>query len=94
MGRVKDGIRLEDGPIVKAPSYPGKTSRNNFKGSLLTKSEFISKAIGNWVRHFEDSDKYHNTGFGENISYLKRHLKYLFVSSNKIRRKNLWRWII
>ena len=85
MGRGEDGIRREDCPVDRAPFYPGKKSRNNPNGSTLTKFEFVSKTIEDWVKHFDDSDKYHNTGFAEKVGYLKVHLRNLFVGSNEVK---------
>ena len=82
-----DCIKSEDCPDESAPPYPGKKSRNNPEGSLLNKSEFIDSEIDKWVRHFENSEKYHQTYFAVRANYLYCHMKRLFVSSKDIKDK-------
>ena len=89
MGRGQEGIRSEDCPDDTAPVYPGKKSRNKPNGSSLTKSEYILKAIDIWVKHFDDSDRYHNTAFGNKVTYLKLYLKNLHIGSSEIKEKLL-----
>ena len=50
---MSDHIRAKDCPPGKAPFYPGKKTRNNPTGSMLTRYEFADKVITDWVRHFE-----------------------------------------
>ena len=57
----KKVMRKEDCPSTVADPYPGKKSRNNPNGTILTKSEFIEKEVENWVEHFKNSDSYHKT---------------------------------
>ena len=68
-----------------AVAYPGKKSKNNPGGSVLTKDEFIGEAIENWVRHFNNSDKYHQTYFTNKACYLEFHLKHLKVAYKKVK---------
>ena len=81
----REGIRREDCPTKMAAAYPGKQSKNNPGGSVLTKDEFIGEAIENWVRHFNNSDKYHQTYFTKKACYLEFHLKHLKVTYKKVK---------
>ena len=77
--RMADHIRSDDCPPDKAPPYPGRKTKNNKDGVELTKNEFTDKVISDWVRHFEDKDRYQNTPWGVKTMYLMLHLKPLGV---------------
>ena len=80
-------IRYADGPQNSAKAYPGKKSRNNPNGTALTKSEFIASEVEKWVRHFDNSDLYHQTFFAHKVTYLQRYLKKLYVSRKEASEK-------
>ena len=65
--------------------YPGKFTRNNRNGSILTKEEYIKDVVKKWVEHFGDSEKYHNTSIANKVRYLVRHLGALKVNSKQAR---------
>ena len=83
----REGIRKADCPPGLADPYPGKKSRNNPKGTVLTKSEFISETVETWVRHFENSDDYHKTVFSNKVGYLQTYLKLLKVGYSDVKEK-------
>ena len=70
-----------------ADPYPGKKSRNNPKGTVLTKSEFISETVETWVRHFENIDDYHKTVVSNKVGYLQTYLKLLKVGYSDVKEK-------
>jgi hypothetical protein len=83
----KGEIKKADCPPGLAEPYPGKKSRNNPKGTVLTKSEFTDKSVETWVRHFENSDEYHKTIFSNKVGYLKTYLKPLKVGYSDVKEK-------
>ena len=88
-GKEKKSIRIDDCPQDLAKPYPGKQSRNNPSGSVLTKSELINCEVEKWVRHFDDSDLYHNTYFTDKVKYLQMYLKLLCVPYKEAKSKLL-----
>ena len=83
----KEEIKKADCPPGLAEPYPGKKSRNNPKGTVLTKSEFTDKSVETWVRHFENSDEYHKTIFSHKVGYLQTYLKPLKVGYSDVKEK-------
>lgn len=83
----RDKINQDDCPSDPASHYPGKKSRNNPRGSSLTKDSFIDEEIVKWVRHFNNSDRYNTTPFGHRVMYLRKHLRYLNVPLTDIKEK-------
>ena len=81
-----DVMSRADCPANQAPKFPGKKTRNNPTGTLLTKSEFIEKEIEAWVNHFNNSNMYHETYFAHKIIYLRQHLKDLSVEKGEMKR--------
>ena len=84
---MAEHIRSEDCPPRNAPAYPGKKTKNNKEGVELSKSEFTDKVISDWVRQFEDKDKYQNTPWGVKTMYLMMYLKPLGVGMQAAKEK-------
>ena len=74
-------ITKEDCPSQKADPYPGKRSRKNPSGSLLTRQQHIEKQVQDWISHFKDSDRYQNDTVYNKVKYLMRYLKGLNVTN-------------
>ena len=70
----KSEISQVDCPSTVASQYPGKFSKDNPNGSVLNKHEFIESAVRDWVKHFDESDKYENTTMAHKVMYLEHHL--------------------
>ena len=86
MEEEKDGeITSADCPPLSAPAYPGKYGKNNKRGSLLTREQFLEDVVRRWVEHFQESNKYENTSLANKALYLKRHLKAFKVDMKKAR---------
>ena len=73
-------IRKADCPSKLAESYPGKYSKNNPAGSLLTKKQYTEKQVQDWIDHFGDSQEYQDESFAHKVTYLVRHLKALNIT--------------
>ena len=69
-------ISQRDCPADPAPQYPGKYSRINPNGSILSKQEFLDSAVKAWVDHFKESEKYESTRLSNKVTYLMQHLKH------------------
>ena len=74
-------IRQEDCPEGKSPYYPGKKSKNNKEGSELSRNEFTDKVIEDWIRHFDNDEKYQNATWSNKTIYLVRYLQPLGVAN-------------
>ena len=53
-------ITKADCPSKAADPYPGKRTRNNPTGSVLTRKQFIEKQVEDWINHIDDSEEYQN----------------------------------
>ena len=67
---MPDIIRREDCPPGRALAYPGKKTRNNPDGTVLSKMEYVDKIITEWIKHFEDKERYKRTPWSTKSAYL------------------------
>ena len=67
---MPDIIRREDCPPGRALAYPGKKTRNNPDGTVLSKMEYVDKIIPEWIKHFEDKERYKRTPWSTKSAYL------------------------
>ena len=68
-------ITRADCPSKIADPYPGKRSKNNPAGSLLTRKEYVEKQVQDWIEHFKDSEQYQHELVTSKVRYLVQHLK-------------------
>ena len=85
--KYREEIRQADCPAGKAPPYPGKKNKNNKGGSELSHSDFVDNVIAEWVKHFENSEKYEGAPWGQKIKYLVWYLEPLKVSRSVAKSK-------
>ena len=80
-------ITKEDCPPQTAPPYPGKWSRENPRGTSVSRSDYIDHLVDNWVKHFEDSQSYQNSTLSHKAKYLVRYLVNVNVNWRKVNAK-------
>ena len=68
-------ITRADCPSKIADPYPGKWSKNNPAGSLLTRKEYVEKQVQDWIEHFKDSEQYQHELVTSKVRYFMQHLK-------------------
>ena len=81
----KEEIQKEDCPDGPALKYPGKWSKDNTNGTILSKRAWMNQEIEKWVRHCSRSPKYENTRLAHKYVYLTQYLKTLKVKRHEAR---------
>ena len=81
-------ITRADCPAKAADLYPGKRTRSNPAGILLTRKEYVAKQVQDWIDHFEDSEQYQSEILSVKVKYLVHHLRVLNITT-KVARKLL-----
>ena len=82
-------LRAEDCPSGTAQFYPGKKTRNNPTGTHLSKDEYADKVISDWVKHFEDKERYKSAPWSNKASYLLEYIKPLKIGYKAAKSKLL-----
>ena len=72
---MQEKINNQDCP-EKAKPYPGKISRNNPNGCVLSKEEYIKNVVLDWVRYLRENcrEKYEDATCSHKLKYLGHHL--------------------
>ena len=86
---MSNRLRVEDCPAGTAPRYPGKQTRNNPNGTHLSKDQFADKVISDWVKHFEDKERYKKAPWSNKATYLLEYMKPLGIGYKAAKTKLL-----